>query len=99
MKYFGPPQGRKEWEEQVEAPVGELCIMCEEAIEPGDVGTINTAGQIAHHACSIRAVIGSVGHQLGKCSCFGGTEEDPPGLTRRQAAEAAAALFYNSRAK
>jgi hypothetical protein len=99
MKYFGPASGRKEWEEQVKPPIGEPCILCEEPIEPGDIGTINIAGQVAYHACSIRAVIGSVGHQLGKCSCFGGAEEDPPGMSRREAALAAAELFYERQGK
>jgi hypothetical protein len=33
--------------------------------------------------------LGSVGHQKGTCSCHGGTEEDPPEMTKRQAAVAA----------
>jgi hypothetical protein len=50
---------------------------------------INGDGRI-HHECLIRAVVGSVGHQLRRCSCYGGDEEDPPGLTKREAARLAA---------
>lgn len=37
-----------------------------------------------HRECLIRCIIGSVGHQKRLCSCFGGTESDPAGLTVRQ---------------
>ena len=83
----------------VPTPVGALCGWCGEAIALGDDGEIiphqdgQTARDIAHHReCRVRAIVGSVGHQLGKCSCFGGTEEDPPGMTRREAARAAMKL-------
>lgn len=46
-----------------------------------------------HSECLIRSLIGSVGHQLGRCGCFGGTEEDPPGRTKREAALAAYELY------
>jgi hypothetical protein len=36
-----------------------------------------------HHECAARMVLGSVGHQLRMCSCFGGGLEDPPGFSRR----------------
>lgn len=91
--YFGHPLGRKDHETQVATPVGQPCILCDEPVEQGDIGTINAAGQIAHHACTFRQVVGSVGHQLKKCSCYGGTEEDPPGLTRKEAAIAALHLW------
>lgn len=91
--YFGPPGLKKEWETQVDAPVGKPCLHCQEPIAEGDTGTINFAGQIMHYECDLRGVIGSVGHLMGKCSCYGGTEEDPPGMTARQAAQAACALW------
>lgn len=87
--YFGPPALMQEWETHVPAPVGKPCLHCEEVIAAGDTGTVNGAGQITHYACSMRMVVGSVGHQRGRCSCHGGTEEDPPGMTRKQAAQAA----------
>jgi hypothetical protein len=88
-RYFGPECSRKPDEEQVPAPVGQPCSWCEEPIGPLDMGTINFIGQATHYECQMRSLGGSVGHQLGKCSCFGGNEEDPPGMTRREAAIAA----------
>lgn len=46
-----------------------------------------------HLECALRMVVGSVGHQLRECSCFGGTRDDPEGMTRREAARAACDLF------
>jgi hypothetical protein len=94
-RYFGPAWARKPGEVQIPVPVGRICIPCEEPIGPDDMGTINFADQVNHHECLMRSVIGSVGHLRGICSCYGGTEEDPPGMTRREAAKAALAL-YNS---
>ena len=54
---------------------------------------INGGAALMHAECLIRVVAGSVAHQLRRCSCFGGTEEDPPGATRRQAAKEAESLF------
>jgi hypothetical protein len=42
-----------------------------------------------HIECYIRLTVGSLAHQQRKCSCYGGTEHDPPGMTLRQAAIAA----------
>lgn len=94
VMYFGPPSLRKPDERQVPAPVGELCLWCYEAIAAGDMGTLNQFHQIHHYECLLRAMVGSVGHQERRCSCHGGTEEDPPGMTRREAALAAAALYH-----
>lgn len=80
------------------APAGQTCIYCEEPIDEGAVAFQYANGPWSHRACSIRMLIGSVGHQLGRCYCYGGTEEDPPGLTRRQAAEQAALMFLTSTA-
>jgi hypothetical protein len=56
---------------------------------------ITQLGEVFHYECLMRGVIGSVGHLRRACSCYGGTDEDPPGMTYRQAAIAATAL-YNS---
>ena len=42
-----------------------------------------------HRECAFRAVAGSAAHQLRECSCYGGEREDPPGLTKREAARLA----------
>ncbi len=41
---------------------------------------------LMHADCALRSAAGSVGHQRGRCSCYGGDEEDPPGVSRRVAA-------------
>jgi hypothetical protein len=107
-RYFGPcPWGPAfhEPELMIAAPIGLPCADCAEPIAKGDDGItqmqidydverVRTVLCVARHReCFLRAIVGSVGHQTGQCSCFGGTEEDPPGLTRRQKAQAALALF------
>lgn len=49
-----------------------------------------------HSECQCRSIVGSVGHQKGLCSCLGGpgTEDDPPGMTKREAARAAMQYWY-----
>lgn len=101
MKYFGDPKFRKEDEEQVETPVGQLCIFCDEEIAETDTGNIYpsiTQNRLiekpCHYECQMRGIVGSVGHQMKKCSCFGGTEEDPPGSTKHEAAIAAARYWH-----
>jgi hypothetical protein len=89
---------------QVPIPVGELCIHCDEPVEKSDDGIIMPVvgmrvGEYTpdprpnyapmHLACFMRDVVGSVGHQNKTCSCFGGNEEDPVGMTKKEAAEAA----------
>lgn len=80
----------------VPTPVGEVCFHCDEAVAQGDDGEVMPAGDAGrpiHRECLLRMVAGSVGHQLGTCRCYGGAEDDPPGMTRREAARAAAELF------
>src|SRR5438105_2392264 len=78
------------------------CVYCEEPMLPTDrqeaVRLITAQGiqqRVAHWACAARQAVGSVAHQAGRCSCYvpGSQESDPPGMTPRQAAEAAVALF------
>lgn len=94
VKYFGDPKFRKEHETQIDTPVGMTCIHCEELIVEGDTGTIEWQDGVFHYECRIRLVAGSVGHQMRKCSCYGGTEEDRPGITKRQAAIKATNVFH-----
>ena len=86
--YFGPEYARKPWEESIPAPVGAPCVYCKELIEEYDMGTL-TEGRLLHYECSIRLAVGSVGHQAHECSCYGGNEDDPQGLTLHEAAHAA----------
>jgi hypothetical protein len=63
------------------------CTYCEEPIQPEEHKPLEARLQRnMHNECLVRAVVGSAAHQLGECSCFGGTREDPPGMTARQAA-------------
>lgn len=102
VEYFGPEFARKEWEIQVDTPVGALCGDCEEPIEEHHAGTyekflegephdLRASRKPVHYECSMRRVIGSEAHVLGVCSCNvpGSQEGDEPSLTRRQAAIAA----------
>jgi len=103
LEFFGPkPWGPAidEIERMVAAPVQAACLYCEELIATDDSGvfmmylTVDGPRRVPEHReCFLRHVFGSVGHQRGKCSCYGGTEEDPEGMTKREAARAAVRLF------
>jgi hypothetical protein len=86
-------------ETHVATPVGLPCEHCEEEFETGDDGfvipvmTDPPREGYFHRACWLRSTIGSVGHQKCLCHCYGGSEEDPPGLSRREAAQAALAHY------
>ena len=69
------------------------CAWCGEPILPGDpLAPITNVAE--HWECGLRSVAGGLNHQMGRCTCCGGTEEpDPPGMTRRQAALAAAGYY------
>jgi hypothetical protein len=81
-------------------PVGQRCLFCEEVITENDQGVLmplldSQACRLVpkHRECYLRHIFGSVGHQMKTCSCYGGTQEDPEGMTRREAAKAAVELF------
>ena len=82
---------------RVDTPVGEDCLYCWEPIQEGDSGEMIPVYEVGlrpiHRECLLRLALGSVGHQQRRCSCYGGEEEDPPGLTKRQAALAACEFF------
>ena len=63
------------------------CLWCDELVMPGDLMHSLLSGY--HYACALRTALGSIGHVHGTCSCYvtdGTHEDDPPGLTKRQAA-------------
>jgi hypothetical protein len=65
------------------------CHHCEEPILPGERSQeLYGRYGVVHIECFARMVQGSVGHQMRRCPCFGGTEEDPPGTSKREAARA-----------
>lgn len=75
------------------------CPYCDEPIGPFELtDTVNDfeKGPVRWHwECAARMVVGSVGHQKRKCGCYGGAEDDPPNMTKRQAAGAALRYFHN----
>src|SRR6267154_2163778 len=85
---FGPPHAASDIE-TCPVPVGETCIWCNEQFIEGDKGFVDAGGTPQHRECWFRSIFGSVGHQKRTCSCFGGSEDDPPGMSKRQAAIAA----------
>jgi hypothetical protein len=67
-----------------------VCLWCDEPVTDLDLRAPNY-GPPMHWECGLRSVVGGLNHQLGRCMCCGGTEDpDPPHLSRRDAARAAA---------
>ena len=97
MKWFGKlTTARYDAEEdRIAAPVGRKCEYCCEPIGKNDSGLVYDDGSPIHRNCHLRQVIGPVAHIELRCGCFvkGSTEADPPGMTRRQAADAAVEAF------
>jgi hypothetical protein len=98
MKYFGESWGADICfdSEHVPTPVGQPCGHCGEDFEEGDRGIIDSGGFTTHLNCFLRPILGSVAHIQKQCSCYipGATCGDPPGMTKRQAADAAVRLYY-----
>lgn len=66
------------------------CKWCDEPILAGEAAETVYGGTAQMHLeCVVRSILGSVGHQKQACACYGGTEDDPPGLSTREAAKAA----------
>lgn len=82
-------------------PAWPKCLHCGEVVADGEpreaIWSSPAEGRpseaIRHYECAARAAIGSVGHVLGLCRCYGGSVDDVPSLTRRQNAKAALALW------
>lgn len=86
--------------EIIPIPVGKLCLSCGEPILDGEQGYVmpylkdaSCTEEAQHRECLLRSAVGSVGHQMGTCSCHGGDTEDPVGMTKREAAKAAVAHY------
>lgn len=65
LNYFG------EWDApctdeipKIATPVGEECLWCEQPIAAGDGGGTYYSGQITHKECSLRQVMGGIGHHV-----------------------------------
>lgn len=74
-----------------------VCTWCGEPLDEmlQDLGPAGQSGGVPiDRDCLLRMIVGGVNHQLGRCSCCGGPEPpDPVGMTRREAAKAAADHF------
>lgn len=70
-----------------------VCIHCDEEITEDEFAYPN--GGYAHRNCHMRQCIGSVAHVEKRCGCYveGSVEGDPPGMSRREAANAAVAAW------
>ena len=75
-----------------------LCLWCGESISGDEFDNARRVEyhsadehriRYLHYECGLRSVIGSLAHIQGRCSCYGGSEDDPPGMSKRQAARAA----------
>ncbi|HEV8364574.1 MAG TPA: hypothetical protein VGQ52_13750 [Gemmatimonadaceae bacterium] len=75
-----------------------ICLHCDEPIRPGDPWDTTADGQPWHMECLMRLAIGSVAHIERRCGCYvpGATDNDPPGMTRRQAARAAVDAYRHA---
>lgn len=62
---------------------GPICVFCKEEMGT-EVSAMRTV--LSHRECSMRSVLGSISHLRKTCSCFGGTESDPPDMSYRDAA-------------
>lgn len=65
-----------------------ICAHCDEQIGAGELSPVMNVP--THRNCALRMVVGSAGHQRRECSCFGVEDTSERGLTKREAADAAA---------
>lgn len=81
------------------------CQWCKEEILPDEESLIDEvlpSGEVVkkplpfHRECQFRVCCGSAGHIKKACSCYGGNEEDPPGVSKREAARAAVRAWDDS---
>jgi len=95
MNWFGKNWGAPACyrDDHVPTPSGELCFHCDEPIEKSDNGFIGSFGEPPQAKLCPRSILGSVGHQNKTCSCFGGMDEDPVGMSKREAAKAAYQVY------
>jgi hypothetical protein len=95
MRWFGPAPFSAVCRDpeiaHVPTPVGVPCSWCDEPIAADACGYFYSGPTppAVHVECFVRQVIGSVAHQQRRCTCYGGHDEDPPGLSKRDAARLA----------
>lgn len=102
LRWFGRDWGAPSCKESphVDTPVGESCLHCQEKISENDNGyVVPVFGsgvrlidfRAEHYECFMRTVVGSVGHQMHECECYGHQDLSELGMTKRAAAIAAEA--------
>jgi hypothetical protein len=97
--YFGDPwpSGICDEGTQVPTPIGEPCEMCGETIESYDRGSFvgvmrgeegNLVGALApvHRECSLRSVLGGIGHLQNHARWCVGRHDPDAGLSYRESA-------------
>jgi len=95
IRWFGPApfsaMCRDHEIAHVPTPVGVPCAWCDEPIAADDCGYFyaGPTPPAVHFECFVRQTLGSVAHQQRRCSCYGGHDEDPPGMSKRDAARLA----------
>jgi hypothetical protein len=77
-----------------------LCPHCDEPVDgafetiPHVGGDLIAVPRRWHPECAMRNIVGGVNHLRGRCVCCGGVDPpDPPGLSRREAARMACAVY------
>ena len=69
-----------------------VCILCDEGIGDYDAWVPLNAAQYAHHECSLREVMGGIGHQIAHEYWCKQRHDPNAGLTHRQSAQMVMAL-------
>lgn len=70
-----------------------LCEHCEEPILKGELSAVENVP--LHGACAFRLTVGGANHIMKRCPCYLKHEPpDPPGLSKRGAADAAVAAWH-----
>ena len=89
--YFGDPwpSGVCDEGHQVPTPLGELCMLCGEPIQVFDRGSFVGLGTYidlapVHRECSLREVLGGIGHFEDHAKWCGEKHDPDGGRTRRQ---------------
>lgn len=85
-------------DQRVQVPTHKSCLYCDEPIAEGDRGmvmpavktkdrqTYETTLEAAHAECFIRMTVGSLRHLNRTCTCYGGDDSRPDGMSPREEA-------------
>jgi hypothetical protein len=70
----------------IAAPIDERCMYCHEHFKPEDNGCIYPTGWAAHRECSLRSVLGGIGHLVAHAHYCRGLGDPDAGLGFRKSA-------------